>query len=57
MKKYNIDFIGNKKILFGISLSIMLIGIIFNFIFGTELDIQFTVGSIVKYSYEGDIDE
>lgn len=57
MKKYNIDFIGNKKILFGISLSIMLIGIIFNFIFGTELDIQFTGGSIVKYSYAGDIDE
>lgn len=57
MKKYNFDFIGNKKILFGISISIIIIGIIFNLIFGTELDIQFTGGSIVKYSYAGDIDE
>lgn len=57
MKKYNFDFIGHKKILFGISLTIIIIGIIFNLIFGTELDIQFTGGSIVKYSYSGDIDE
>ncbi len=57
MRTYNIDFIKNKKIFFGISISIMLIGIIFNVIFGTQLDIQFTGGAIVKYSYTGQIDE
>lgn len=57
MRKFNIDFIKNKKIFFGISFGIMFIGIIFNFIFGTQLDIQFTGGAIAKYSYVGDIDE
>ncbi len=57
MKKCNFDFIGNKKIFFGISLGIMLIGLICNFIFGTQLDIQFSGGAIVKYSYTGDVDE
>ncbi len=57
MKQFNFDFIKNKKIFFSISLGIMLIGIIFNFIFGTQLDIQFTGGAIIKYSYTGDLDE
>lgn len=57
MRTYNIDFIKNKKIFFGISILIMFIGIIFNVIFGTQLDIQFTGGAIVKYSYTGQIEE
>lgn len=57
MKNFNFDFIKNKKIFFGISLAIILIGIVFNVIFGTQLDIQFTGGSIVKYSYTGDVPE
>lgn len=52
-----IDFIGKRKIFFGISLAIFAIGIICNLIFGTQLDIQFTGGAIVKYSYTGEIDE
>ncbi len=55
-RKFNIDFIGNRKIFFGISLSLIALGIIFNVIFGTVLDIQFTGGAVVKYSYVGDID-
>lgn len=47
------DFIGSRKIYFGISLAIILIGIVCNFIFGTTLDIQFTGGSMLKYSYTG----
>lgn len=46
-----IDFVGNKKIYFTISLGIILIGIICNFIFGTTLDIQFTGGATLKFSY------
>lgn len=52
-----IDFVGKRKIFFGISLAIFAIGIICNIIFGTQLDIQFTGGAIVKYSYSGQIDE
>ncbi len=55
--KRNIDFVGKKKIFFGISLTIIVIGIICNFIFGTTLDIQFKGGAMVKYSYSGTIDE
>ncbi len=58
-EKYNggkkvIDFVGKKKIFFGISLGIILIGIICNFIFGTTLDIQFTGGATLTYSYTND---
>lgn len=61
-EKYNggkriMDFTGKKKIFFGISLAIILIGIICNFIFGTTLDIQFSGGATLTFSYQGDIDQ
>lgn len=61
-EKYNggrriIDFIGKKKIFFGISIAIIVIGIICNFIFGTTLDIQFTGGATLRFSYSGEIDQ
>lgn len=56
MKK-DLNFIGRSKIFFGISLGIILIGIICNFIFGTTLDIQFKGGAIVSYSFTGVVDE
>lgn len=61
-EKYNggkkiINFVGNKKIFFGVSIAIILIGIICNFIFGTTLDIQFTGGATLRFSYTGDIDQ
>ena len=45
------DFVGHRKIFFILSLAIIGIGLICNFIFGTTLDIQFTGGSMIKYSY------
>lgn len=51
------NFIGSKKIFFTISLAIIAIGIICNFIFGTTMDIQFTGGSMLKYSYTGTLDD
>lgn len=47
----------HKKIFFCISLGIFLIGIICNIVFGTTLSINFTGGSIVKYSYTGTVDQ
>lgn len=55
MKTFNIRFFENRKIFFGISLGIMAIGLIFNIIFGTQLDIQFKGGAEIKYSFDGKI--
>lgn len=55
MKKL-IDFTGKSKIFFGISIAIIVIGIICNIIFGVTLDIQFTGGTILQYSYTGEVD-
>ena len=57
-QKFHIDFIKNSKIYFGISLGIMLVCLILNiFVIPTRVDIQFTGGTIVKYSYSGDLKE
>lgn len=53
---FHIDFIKKSKIFFGISLGIMLVCLILNiFVFPTLVDIQFTGGTIIKYSYSGDL--
>ncbi len=56
MKK-TLNFIGKSKIFFGISLSIIAIGLICNIIFGATLNIQFKGGTIISYNYVGEIDE
>ncbi len=56
MKK-TLNFIGKSKIFFGISIAIIVIGIICNFIFGTILNIQFKGGTIITYNFVGEIDE
>jgi preprotein translocase subunit SecF len=56
-KKHNFDFVGNRKIYFTISLCLILIGVVFNIINGTNLDIQFSGGAIVNYAYTGEIDQ
>ena len=54
MSKLGIQFFEKRKIFYGISLGLILIGIIFNVIFGTQMDIQFTGGAMIKYSYVGE---
>lgn len=56
MKK-TLNFYKNKKIFFGISLAIIIVGIVCNFIFGANLDIQFKGGTIITYGFTGDIDD
>ncbi len=53
--KTNIDFYGKRKIFYGISIGLLLICLIVNFIVGTKLDIQFTGGTVLKYSYSGTV--
>lgn len=49
-----IDFIGKKKIFFAISLTVILLGLAVNLIFGTELAISFRGGARISYSYSGE---
>lgn len=51
-----LPFVKASKVFFTISLAIFLVGIVCNFIFGTQLDIQFRGGSYITYSYVGDVD-
>ena len=57
MKNKVIDFYSKRKVFFGISIGIIVIGIICNVIFGASLDIQFSGGSMISYTYNGQIDE
>lgn len=56
MKKFNIDFYKNKKIFFTVSIAVLVIGLVCNFIFGAKLDIQFAGGAMIKYSIDGEVD-
>lgn len=55
MKIREFDFIGNRKKFYTLSIVIMLVILIATFVFGVKLDIQFKGGSIINYSYTGDI--
>lgn len=55
MKKMNFDFVGKRKTFYIISICIMLVGLAFNIFFGTTLDIQFSGGTMVSYSYTGEV--
>ena len=57
MKTFHIKFYENRKIFIGISAAVILIGIICNIIFGTQLDIQFKGGAVIRYSFSGEIDQ
>jgi len=55
MKKFHIDFYAHRRVYFGISIGLFLLGIIFNFVFGTQLDTNFKGGAMLRYSYAGEI--
>lgn len=57
MKKMNFDFVGKRKIFYVISICIMVIGLVFNIFFGTTLDIQFSGGTMVSYSFTGQLSD
>jgi preprotein translocase subunit SecF len=51
-----IHFFRQRKIYFIISILFIITGIVFTFINGIQLDIQFKGGTILKYTHTGDID-
>lgn len=50
-----IQFVGNRNKFFILSSALVLIVILFSFIFGVQLDIQFKGGTILEYTYSGEI--
>ncbi len=56
MKMPNFDFYKNRKLYFLISAAILVVAVVFALFFGLKVDIKFTGGSIITYSYEGDVD-
>ena len=56
MKK-EMNFTGRRKLFMGISLGIVIVGLLCTLIFGVEMDITFKGGTLLKYSYTGDMDE
>ena len=50
MKKF--DFVGHLKLFVIISLAIILVGVAVNAIFGTQMDVAFKGGTVIRYSYE-----
>ena len=56
MKKFNFDFIGKRKIFFIIPIVIAVITILTALIAGVPVDIEFKGGTMLTYSYTGDLD-
>ncbi len=56
MKTFSIRFYENRRIYYGISLTVIAVGLICNLIFGTKLDIKFKGGAVLSYSYTGEIE-
>ena len=52
-----IRFVANKKKFALVAAIVLLIGLVCNLVLGTRMDIQFTGGTIIKYSYTGDVDK
>lgn len=54
MKK-EMNFIAMRKTAVIVSLCIFAVGILFNIIFGTGMDVSFSGGTLIRYSYSGDL--
>lgn len=57
LRNINIDFYGKRRLFLGISVALILIGLVCTFIFGVKLDVQFAGGSVIKYSVDGEVDQ
>ena len=56
MKLKEFNFIGARKMALSISAALIAIILIFALIFGVRLSVQFSGGTIITYTYEGEID-
>lgn len=54
--KTNVDFVGKRKIFVIISCCVFALTLIFSFVLGVDVDIRFKGGTMVTYSYTGEVD-
>lgn len=54
--KMNMDFITKRRLFLIISACIMVVGLAATLIFGVEMDVTFKGGTMLKYSYTGEMD-
>lgn len=54
--KTNFNFVKHTKVFVSISAVILLVTLVFSFIQGPEIDIRFKGGTMVTYSYDGEVD-
>lgn len=50
------DIVGRRKVFYIISSAIIILSLIFSFIFGVKLAIEFKGGTMISYSFSGEID-
>lgn len=53
--KTNIDFVGKKKVFVIVSCAMFALTVLLSFVMGVNVDIRFKGGTIVTYSYQGEI--
>ena len=54
-EKKNLDVVGHRKVFYGISCGLIVLFIVLTFVLGLNVDIMFKGGTIMTYSYSGDI--
>ncbi len=50
------DIVGKRKIFYIISSAIIILSVLWSIIFGVNVDIEFKGGTLISYSYSGDLD-
>ncbi len=55
MKEFNFDFIGKRKIFYILSSSLILLSILISIFFGVKVDIKFSGGAMLTYSYTNEL--
>ena len=54
--KTNIDFVGKRRVFVIISAAVMALTVVFTFVLGVGVDIRFKGGTMITYTYSGEID-
>ncbi|MEE0801729.1 MAG: protein translocase subunit SecF [Gemmiger sp.] len=55
-KMPSIDFVGNRKKYYTLSCIIVAVVLVFSFVFGVSMDVEFKGGAMVTVGYQGDLD-
>lgn len=57
MKTFHVAFSQNKRIYFAVSIALLVVGVVMNFVFGSQLSTEFRGGTSIKYAYTGQVQQ